>query len=73
MFNKKKVVGGKTILTKEKTPAQKMVEEKKEKEYDERITKKKGRRKTIKTGSLGVTKVSDDYSLGKKSLLGQVT
>ena len=68
----KKVVGGKTILTKEKTPAQKMVEEKKEKEYDERITKKKGRRKTIKTGSLGVTKVSDDYSLGKKSLLGQV-
>ena len=69
----KKVVGGQTILTKEKTAEEKKVaEEKKEKEYDERITKKKGRRKNIKTGSLGVTKNSADYSLGKKSLLGQV-
>ena len=69
----KKVVGGSTILTKEKTAEEtKVAEEKKEKEYDERITKKKGRRKNIKTGSLGVTKNSADYSLGKKSLLGQV-
>ena len=69
----KKVVGGQTILTKEKTAEEtKVAEEKKEKEYDERITKKKGRRKNIKTGSLGVTKNSADYSLGKKSLLGQV-
>lgn len=66
----KKVVGGQTILTKEKTPEEKTIEEKKE--YDERITKKKGRRKNIKTGSLGITQNSADYSLGKKSLLGQV-
>jgi hypothetical protein len=69
----KKVVGGQTLLTKEKTAEEtKVAKEKKEKEYDERITKKKGRRKNIKTGSLGVTKNSADYSLGKKSLLGQV-
>jgi len=69
----KKVVGGSTILTKEKTAEEtKVAEEKKEKEYDERITKKKGRRKNIRTGSLGVTQNSADYSLGKKSLLGQV-
>ena len=69
----KKVVGGQTILTKEKTAEEtKVAEEKKEKEYDERITKKKGRRKNIRTGSLGVTQNSADYSLGKKSLLGQV-
>ena len=69
----KKVVGGQTILTKEKTAEEtKVAKEKKEKEYDERITKKKGRRKNIRTGSLGVTQNSADYSLGKKSLLGQV-
>ena len=69
----KKVVGGQTILTKEKTAEEtKVAEEKKEKEYDERITKKKGRRKNIRTGSLGVTQNSADYSLGKKTLLGQV-
>jgi hypothetical protein len=68
-----KVVGGQTILTKTKTPAEtKVAEEKKEKEYDARVTKKKGRRKTIRTSSLGVTKTSADYSLGKKTLLGQV-
>ena len=72
-IQQKKVVGGQTILTKSKTPEEtKVAEEKKEKEYDERITKKKGRRKNIKTGSLGVTQNSADYSLGKKSLLGQV-
>ena len=69
----KKVVGGQTILTKEKTSEEtKVAEEKKQTEYDERVTKKKGRRKNIKTGSLGVTQNSADYSLGKKSLLGQV-
>ena len=66
----KKVVGGQTILTKEKTPEEKTIEEKKE--YDERITKKKGRKKNIKTGSLGITQNSAYYSLVKKSLLGQV-
>jgi len=68
-----KVVGGQTILTKTKTAEEtKAAEEKKDKEYDARVTKKRGRKKTIKTSSLGVTKTSADYSLGKKSLLGQV-
>jgi hypothetical protein len=64
-----KNVGGKTILTTEKKIAK---DEEVKKEYDERTTKKRGRRKTIKTGSLGVTKVSSDYSLGKPTLLGKV-
>jgi len=40
--------------------------------YDSRKTKAKGRSQAIITGSQGVTKTSTDYSLGKKSLLGQV-
>jgi len=40
--------------------------------YDARKTKAKGRSQAIITGSQGVTKTSTDYSLGKKSLLGQV-
>ena len=63
--------GGQTILTKEKTPAETKVAEEK-KEYDARQTKKKGRRKNTLTSSQGVMKTSADYSLGKKSLLGQV-
>ena len=34
--------------------------------------KKRGRSKSILSGSQGVTKTSADYSLGKKSLLGRV-
>jgi len=69
----KKVVGGQTILTKEKTAEEtKVAEEKKQIEYDERVTKKKGRRKNMLTSARGITKTSSDYSLGKKSLLGQV-
>ena len=34
--------------------------------------KKKGRSQSIISGSQGVTKMTADYSLGKKSLLGQV-
>ena len=34
--------------------------------------KKKGRSRSIMTSAKGVTKTSSDYSLGKKSLLGQV-
>ena len=34
--------------------------------------KKKGRSQSIISGSQGVTKMAADYSLGKKSLLGQV-
>ena len=67
----KVTAGGQTILTKEKTPAETKVAEEK-KEYDARQTKKKGRRKNILTSSQGVMKTSADYSLGKKSLLGQV-
>ena len=68
---KKVTAGGQTILTKTKTPAETKVAEEK-KEYDARQTKKKGRRKNTLTSSQGVMKTSADYSLGKKSLLGQV-
>ena len=68
-FVVEKNVGGKTILTTEKKVAK---DEEAKKEYDERVTKKRGRRKTIMTGSLGVTKVASDYSLGKPTLLGKV-
>jgi len=67
----KVTAGGQTILTKEKTPEETRVAEEK-KEYDARQTKKKGRRKNTLTSSQGVMKTSADYSLGKKSLLGQV-
>ena len=66
----KKNIGGQTVQT---TKAK--VEENKtksKKEYDERQTKKKGRIKNTLTSSQGVTKTSADYSLGLKSLLGQV-
>jgi len=43
-----------------------------DKKYDPRKTKKKGRNQNLLTSAKGVTKVSSDYSLGKKSLLGQV-
>ena len=70
----KVTAGGQTILTKEKTPEEaKAAETKKEEtEYDARQTKKKGRRKNVLTSSQGVMKTAADYSLGKKSLLGQV-
>jgi hypothetical protein len=68
-FVVEKNVGGKTILTTEKKVA---ADAETKKEYDQRVTKKRGRRKTIKTGSLGVTRVSSDYSLGKPTLLGKV-
>jgi len=62
----KKNVGGKTVQTTEA----KIEEEKKE--YDARQTKKKGRNQNILTSKRGIMKTSADYSLGKKSLLGQV-
>ena len=43
-----------------------------EKKYDARKTKKKGRNQNLLTSARGVMKTSPDYSLGKKSLLGQV-
>ena len=64
-----KNVGGKTIQTTEAKVAE---DKKKATQYDERVTKKKGRSKNILTSKQGVMKTSADYSLGKKSLLGQV-
>ena len=64
-----KNVGGQTVQTTET----KVEEDKKEAtKYDARKTKKKGMTKNILTSKQGVTKNSADYSLGKKSLLGQV-
>ena len=65
----KKNIGG----TEVQTTQAKIDEEKDEDDkYDVRKIKKKGKTKNILTSSKGVTKVSDDYSLGKKSLLGIV-
>ena len=65
----KKNVGGTEI----QTTQEKLDEEKtKDDEYDVRKVKKKGRKEYTLTSSKGVTQVSDDYSLGKKSLLGNV-
>ena len=64
-----KNVGGKTVQTTEA----KVAEDKKEATlYDPRKTKKKGMTKNILTSKQGVMKTAADYSLGKKSLLGQV-
>jgi hypothetical protein len=41
------------------------------KKYDVRKTKKKGRRKNVLTSQQGVTKLSSDYSLSNKTLLGR--
>jgi len=64
-----KKVGGQTILTTEGKVAE---EKSKSDEYDVRKVKKEGRKRYTLTSSKGVTQVSDDYSLGKKSLLGTV-
>ena len=65
----KKNIGGSEVQTTE----EKLEEEKaKDDEYDVRKVKKKGRKRYTLTSSKGVTQVSDDYSLGKKSLLGTV-
>jgi len=64
-----KNVGGKSILTTEKKVAE---DAETKTEYDSRQTKKKGRNKNILTSSKGIMKTAANYSLGKKSLLGQV-
>ena len=64
-----KNIGGQTVQTTEA----KVAEDKKEATlYDPRKTKKKGRNQNILTSKQGVMKTAADYSLGKKSLLGQV-
>ena len=66
----KKNIGETTVQTTEA----KVAEDKKKskEEYDARVTKKRGRRKNILTSAGGVTKTAANYSLGKKTLLGQV-
>ena len=65
----KKNIGGSEVQT-----TQAKIDEQKAKsdEYDVRKVKKEGRKRYTLTSSKGVTQVSDDYSLGKKSLLGSV-
>ena len=65
----KKNIGGSEVQT-----TQTKIDEQKAKsdEYDVRKVKKKGRKRYTLTSSKGVTQVSDDYSLGKKTLLGTV-
>lgn len=65
----KKNIGGSEVQT-----TQTKIDEQKAKsdEYDVRKVKKKGRKRYTLTSSKGVTQVSDDYSLGKKTLLGFV-
>ena len=58
--------------TEVQTTQAKIDEDKKDSTYDVRKVKKKGKSQNILTSSKGVTTVSSDYSLGKKSLLGQV-
>ena len=62
----KKNIGGTEI----QTTQEKLDEEKEDSQYDVRKVKKKGRSKNILTSSKGITQLSDDYSLSKKSLLG---
>jgi len=61
----KKNIGGSEVQT-----TQEKLDEEKDNEYDVRKVKKKGRSKNILTSAKGVTQLSDDYSLSKKSLLG---
>ena len=65
----KKNIGGTEVQTTQAKLDEEKVEDDK---YDVRKVKKKGRTENILTSSKGVTKVSSDYSLGKKSLLGMV-
>lgn len=65
----KKNIGGTEVQTTEEKLAK---EKAKDDEYDVRKVKKKGRKRYTLTSSKGVTQVSDDYSLGKKTLLGFV-
>jgi hypothetical protein len=65
----KKNIGGTEVQT---TQAKLDEEKAKDDEYDVRKVKKKGRKRYTLTSSKGVTQVSDDYSLGKKTLLGFV-
>ena len=64
----KRDIGDTDVPTDEKNKQQILPVE--DDKYDVRKIKKKGRSKNILTSSRGVTQLSDDYSLSKKSLLG---
>ena len=68
----KKNIGGNTIQTTAPTEAEVSQSEAANADAAALKVKKRGRSASIMTGSKGVTRTSTDYSLGKKSLLGQV-
>ena len=68
----KKNIGGNTIQTTAPTEAEVSQSEAANADQAALKVKKKGRSASIMTGPKGVTRTSTDYSLGKKSLLGQV-
>ena len=68
----KKNIGGSTIQTTAPTEAEVSQSEAANADAAALKVKKRGRSASIMTGPKGVTRTSTDYSLGKKSLLGQV-
>ena len=68
----KKNIGGNTIQTTAPTEAEVSQSEAANADAAALKVKKRGRSASIMTGPKGVTRTSTDYSLGKKSLLGQV-
>mgnify|MGYP003651818054 FL=1 len=68
----KKNIGGNTIQTTAPTEAEVSQSETANADAAALKVKKKGRSMTMLTGSKGVTGMASNYSLGKKSLLGQV-
>jgi hypothetical protein len=67
-----KNIGGSTITTTAPTEAEVSQSEAANADAAALKVKKRGRSASIMTGPKGVTRTSTDYSLGKKSLLGQV-
>ena len=68
----KKNIGGNTIQTTAPTEAEVSQSEAANADAAALKVKKRGRSQSIMTSSQGVTKMASNYSLGKKSLLGQV-
>jgi hypothetical protein len=68
----KKNIGGNTIQTTAPTEAEVSQSEAANADAAALKVKKRGRSASIMTSSQGVTKMASNYSLGKKSLLGQV-
>ena len=68
----KKNIGGNTIQTTAPTEAEVSQSEAANADAAALKVKKRGRSTSILTSAKGITKTSSNYSLGKKSLLGQV-